>query len=116
MSYHPLTFLCLAVTGSSDDFHLSSLPCYHIATASECICVLGDCEDRASLAGQPKPALQVFVMFLAFELRTSPTTEACQNPQGKSGLSSLQKVGHALGEGGLGQVAFISLSPGEAAR
>lgn len=79
-------------------FHLSSLSWYHIAKASECICVLGDCEDRAALAGQPKPALQVFVMSLAFERRTSPTTKACQNPQGKSGLSSLQKVGHVPGE------------------
>lgn len=43
-------------------------------------------------------SLQVFVMFLAFELRTSRTTKTCQNPQGKSGLSSLQKVGHVPGE------------------
>lgn len=54
----------------------------------------GDGEDGASLAGKPNLILQAFVVFLAFELWTSPTTKACQNPQGKSGLFSLQKAGH----------------------
>lgn len=87
------------VAGSSDDFP-TSLPShgYHIAKASKCTHILGDGEDSASLAGQPKPVRQAFVMFLAFELRTSPTTKACQNPLGKSGLSSMQKVGRVPGE------------------
>lgn len=67
----------------------------------------GDREDRASFAGKPKLVLKTFVMFLAFELRTSPTTKACQNPQGKSGLSSLQSMGHVLGEVQARQSLFL---------
>lgn len=47
-------------------------------------------------------------MLLAFELRPSPTTKACQNPQGKSGLSSLQKVGHVPGEGQARWPSFLT--------
>lgn len=94
LSYHLLMFVCLAVIGSSDEFS-TSLPSrgYHIGKASKCIHVLGMVR-----AGQPKPFLETFVMFLAFELRTSSTTKACQNPQGKSGVSSLRSMGHVLEE------------------
>lgn len=63
---------------------------------------------------RPRPALQAFVILLAFGRRTSPTPKAF-GPLGKSGLSSLQEAGCASGEGLAWQLLFLP-GPGQKTR
>lgn len=57
LSYHLLTFLCLAVIGSSNEFS-TSLPShvYHIAKASKCIHVLVMVRTEHPLQGSLNPS------------------------------------------------------------
>lgn len=101
LSYWTLAPRCSSTPGSLGVFS-TFFPShgYHVDKTSKFIPVLGGGEKSVLLLSRSSlPSRHLsHCWLLAFELRTSPTTEACRRPQGKSGLASLQKAARVPGE------------------